>query len=79
MQYKIKDVCHLLNSTVYSVQYYCDLRLVSYFKYDKMETVFFDNEALNWLKGINFLRASRMPILEIKIFCLMSKRKFYQK
>lgn len=40
MQYKIKDVCHLLNSTVYSVQYYCDLRLVSSFKYDKMETVF---------------------------------------
>lgn len=40
MQYKIKDVCHLLNSTVYSVKYYCDLRLVSSFKYDKMETVF---------------------------------------
>lgn len=66
MQYKIKDVCQLLDLTVHSVRYYCDLGLVHSLKYDKNGNRLFDDEALNWLKGIKFLRASGMPISEIK-------------
>lgn len=66
MDYKIKDVIKKLNLTVHTVRHYCDEGLVPNLRHDKHGNRIFDEESINWLKAACFLRASDMPIAEIK-------------
>lgn len=66
MEYMIKDVCNKLNLSVHSVRYYCDMGLVPNLKYDHNKNRIFDDESINWLKAVKFLRASNMAIIDIK-------------
>lgn len=76
MDYTIKDVCKKLNLTVHTVRHYCDSGLVPNLRHDKNGNRIFDEEAINWLQGAKFLRASGLSIPEIRHFfslCQMGK------
>lgn len=66
MNYTIKHVCKELNLTVHTVRYYCDMGLVPNLKHDDHGNRIFDEESINWLRAATFLRASGLPVSEIR-------------
>jgi DNA-binding transcriptional MerR regulator len=76
MDYTIKSVCKDLNMTVHTVRHYCNMGLVPNLCHDKNGNRIFDEESINWLKCVSFLRASGLSIQEIKHYftlCLEGK------
>ena len=66
MNYTIKHVCTELGLTVHAVRYYCDRGLVPNLRHDAHGNRLFDEESINWLRAVGFLRASSMSIAQIK-------------
>lgn len=66
MNYTIKYVCNTLNLTVHTVRHYCDMGLVPNLQHDKNGNRIFDDESVNWLRAVVFLRSSGLAIPEIK-------------
>ena len=66
MNYTIKHVCAELSMTVHAVRYYCDRGLVPNLRHDAHGNRLFDEESINWLRAVGFLRASGMSIAQIK-------------
>ena len=66
MNYTIKHVCTELGLTVHAVRYYCDRGLVPNLRHDAHGNRLFDEESINWLRAVGFLRASGMSIAQIK-------------
>lgn len=66
MKYTIKHVCEELDLTVHTVRHYCDMGLVPNLMHDKNGNRIFDEESINWLRAATFLRASGLPVSEIR-------------
>ena len=66
MNYTIKHVCAELGMTVHAVRYYCDVGLVPNLRHDEHGNRLFDEESINWLRAVGFLRAGGMGIAQIK-------------
>lgn len=68
MDYTIKHVCDELNLTVHTVRHYCDMGLVPNLRHDEHGNRIFNEESLNWLRAVTFLRQSGLSIPEIHHF-----------
>lgn len=64
--YTVKEVSKLLNLTEHTVRYYTDKGLVPSIKRDKNNIRLFDEESINWLTGVKFLKDSGLSIESIK-------------
>lgn len=69
--YTLKDVCSLLNLTEHTVRYYCDEGLVPSLERDKNNRRLFNEESIEWLRGIKYLRDLGMSIDAIKKYELL--------
>lgn len=80
--YSMKEVCQLLHVTEYTLRYYTDEGLVPSAARDKNNRRIFDEEAIDWLRGIIYLRGLDMSIEAIKEYvtlCLMPGREAIEK
>ena len=66
MDYTIGHVCKATGLTVHTVRHYCDNGLVMNLRTDEHGNRIFNEESINWLKAVSFLRASGLSIPEIK-------------
>ncbi|MEK4058211.1 MULTISPECIES: MerR family transcriptional regulator [Paenibacillus] len=66
--YTVKEVAVLLDLTEHTVRYYSDKGLVPNVQRDKNNNRLFDEESLNWLTGIKYLKQSGMSLGDIKTY-----------
>lgn len=66
--YTVKQVSQMLNLSEHTIRYYTDKKLVPGLKRDENNIRIFDQQALNWLKGIKYLKKCGMPLSSIKHF-----------
>ncbi|WP_025092724.1 MerR family transcriptional regulator [Bacillus safensis] len=66
--YSVKEVAQKLNLTEHTIRYYTDRNLIPSIKRDKNNNRVFDQESINWLIGVRFLKESGMSIKEIKAY-----------
>lgn len=64
--YFLKEVCEMLGMSEHTIRYYTDVGLVPHLQRDKNNRRLFDDESLEWLKGIKYLRELGMSIEDIK-------------
>lgn len=62
----VKEVSEMLGMTEHTIRYYTDKGLVPSIKRDKNNNRLFDEESINWLIGIKYLKACGMSIDAIK-------------
>ncbi|MFP7252783.1 MerR family transcriptional regulator [Terribacillus goriensis] len=62
----VKEVAKILNMTEHTVRFYTDKGLVPSIKRDKNNKRLFDDESINWLTGVKYLKESGMSIEAIK-------------
>lgn len=67
MNYTLKEVCQLLEMSEHTVRYYTDLNLFEV-KRDQHNYRVFDEQALDWLRGVKYLRGLGMSLESIKKF-----------
>ena len=66
--YTVKEVAKLLNLTEHTVRFYTDKGLVPSLQRDKNNNRLFDDESLNWLTGVKYLKECGMSIEDIKSY-----------
>ncbi|MBP2032077.1 DNA-binding transcriptional MerR regulator [Clostridium algifaecis] len=64
--YYVKEVSRLLNLTEHTIRYYTDRGLVPSIQRDKNNNRIFDDESINWLTGVKYLRHCGMSVEDIK-------------
>lgn len=64
--YKMKNVCDELNLPYETLRYYCNEGLVPNIKRDDNNHRIFDDKDVDWLKGLQCLRACGLSINDIK-------------
>lgn len=64
--YTVKEVAKLLNLTEHTIRYYTDKDLVPSVKRDKNNNRLFNEDSINWLTGIKYLKATGMSLEDIK-------------
>ena len=72
--FSVKEVAQKLNLTEHTIRFYTDRDLIPTIKRDKNNNRIFDQESMNWLKGVKFLKESGMSIKDIKSYndlCLL--------
>jgi len=62
----VKETALLLDMSEHTVRFYTDKGLVPNLKRDKNNNRQFDEESINWLTGIKYLKQSGMPLDKIK-------------
>lgn len=73
----IKEVAKLLDMTEHTIRYYTDLGLVPSLERDKNGNRLFNEESVNWLIGVKYLRGSGMSIHAVKNYvdlCLLGEQ-----
>lgn len=66
--YTVKEVSKLLDLTEHTVRFYTDKGLVPSVKRDKNNNRLFDQESINWLIGVKFLKQCGMSVENIKSY-----------
>lgn len=64
--YTVKEVSKMLEISEHTVRFYTDKGLVPSLKRDKNNNRLFDDEAINWLTGVKYLRDCGMPLSAVK-------------
>jgi len=64
--YTVKEVAMLLDLTEHTVRFYTDKGLVPNLQRDKNNKRLFDDEAINWLTGVKYLKQCGMSVEDIK-------------
>lgn len=64
--YTVKDVAKLLDITEHTVRFYTDKGLVPSVQRDKNNIRLFDQESINWLTGVKYLKQCGMTVEDIK-------------
>ncbi|GGH20927.1 MerR family transcriptional regulator [Paenibacillus segetis] len=64
--YSVKEVAKLLNLTEHTIRYYTDKGLVPTIQRDKNNNRLFDDESINWLTGVKYLKQCGMSVEAIK-------------
>lgn len=66
--YTVKEVAKLLRMSEHTVRYYTDRGLVPSVARDKNNNRLFDEESVNWLTGVKYLKECGMPLSAIKAY-----------
>ena len=66
--YTVKDVAQKTNLTEHTIRFYTDKGLVPNIQRDKYNNRLFDEESLNWLIRVKYLKDCGMSIKDIKHF-----------
>jgi DNA-binding transcriptional MerR regulator len=66
--YSVKEVAKLLDLTEHTVRYYTDKGLVPNIKRDNNYKRVFNEESINWLTGVKYLKQCGMSLEAIKSF-----------
>jgi DNA-binding transcriptional MerR regulator len=66
--YTIKEAAHKSKLTEHTIRYYTDNGLVPNLKRDKHNNRLFDEESLNWLVRVKYLKNCGMSIKDIRHF-----------
>lgn len=66
--YTIKEVVRKTNLTAHTIRFYTDKGLVPNVQRDKYNNRLFDEESLNWLIRVKYLKDCGMSIKDIKYF-----------
>jgi DNA-binding transcriptional MerR regulator len=64
----VKEVSKLLDLTEHTVRFYTDKGLVPNLQRDKNNIRLFDEESLNWLTGVKYLKQCGMSVEDIKTY-----------
>lgn len=64
--YTVKEVAEKLNLTEHTIRFYTDKGLVPSVQRDKNNIRLFDEESVNWLIGVKYLKDCGMSIDDIK-------------
>ena len=78
----MKDICKELNITYETLKFYCNEGLVPNLKRDKNNHRIFDEDNLNWLRGLLCLRKCGMSIKDMKLYmeyCLQGQSSISQR
>lgn len=81
MTYTVKEIAQLMGMTSHAVRFYTDMGLLPCGR-DKNNRRVFDDESINWLKGIQCLRKCGVPVEDIKVYsdlCLSDGEEALQK
>lgn len=66
--YTVKEVAQRLNLTEHTIRFYTDKGLVPNIQRDKYNNRLFDEESLNWLIRVKYLKDCGMSIKDVKHF-----------
>ncbi|WP_010532228.1 MerR family transcriptional regulator [Lentibacillus jeotgali] len=66
--YSVWEVAKFLDLTEHTVRYYTDKGLVPSIKRDKNNHRLFDDESINWLTGVKYLKQCGMSVEDIKAY-----------
>lgn len=66
--YTVKDVAKLLDLTEHTVRYYTDKGLVPNVQRDSNNIRLFNDESINWLTGVKYLKQCGMSVEAIKTY-----------
>ncbi|MDP9739077.1 UNVERIFIED_ORG: DNA-binding transcriptional MerR regulator [Bacillus sp. B2I3] len=66
--YTVKEVAKLLDLTEHTVRFYTDKGLVPNLQRDKNNNRLFDDESINWLTGVKYLKQCGMSVEDIKTY-----------
>lgn len=66
--YKVKEVSQILNMSEHTIRYYTDLRLIPHLKRGNNKVRLFDEQSIDLLRGIQYLRSLNMTIEDIKSY-----------
>lgn len=66
--YTVKEIAELLDLTSHTVRYYSDKGLVPNEQRDKNNNRLFDDESINWLTGVKYLKQCGMSVEDIKTY-----------
>jgi Predicted transcriptional regulators len=66
--YTVKEVAQKINLTEHTIRFYTDKGLVPNIQRDKYNNRLFDEESLNWLIRVKYLKDCGMSIKDIKHF-----------
>lgn len=64
--YTVKEVAEKLNLSEHTIRFYTDKGLVPNLKRDKNNIRLFDEESVNWLTGVKYLKDCGMSLDDIK-------------
>lgn len=81
MTYTVKEIAEKMDMTEHTIRFYTDKGLLPCSR-DKNNRRIFDDESINWLKGIQCLRNCGVSIEDIKVYsdlCLMDSPEALQK
>ena len=62
----VKETAAMLGLTEHTIRFYTDKGLVPSVKRDKNNNRLFDEESINWLTGVKYLKECGMPLEAIK-------------
>lgn len=66
--YTVKEMSELLDLTEHTIRYYTDKGLVPSVQRDKNNNRLFDDESINWLTGVKYLKQCDMSVEDIKTY-----------
>lgn len=66
--YTVKDLSKILDLSEHTVRFYTDKGLVPNVQRDKNNTRLFDDESINWLTGVKYLKQCGMSVEDIKSY-----------
>lgn len=66
--YTVKELSKILDLTEHTVRFYTDKGLVPNVQRDKNNTRLFDDESINWLTGVKYLKQCGMSVEDIKSY-----------
>lgn len=66
--YTFTQVCKTLNISEHTLRYYTNENLIPNMKRDTLNRRIFDDQSIDWIKGIIYLRGLGMSIEDIKTF-----------
>jgi DNA-binding transcriptional MerR regulator len=78
----VKEVSNLLELTEHTVRYYTDKGLVPSLQRDKNNNRLFDDESINWLIGVKYLKPCGMTVEDIKTYvdlCLVGTSTIHER
>ena len=67
MEYTVKQIAALMGMSEHPIRFYTDKELLPC-KRDKNNRRIFDDESINWLKGIHCLRGCGVSLEDIKVY-----------
>jgi len=70
--YTVKEAASILEMSEHTIRYYTDCGLIPSLTRDKNKQRLFNQESMNWLKGIKILKECGMTIKEIKSYVSLS-------